>query len=127
MKFNQLLEILNEMSEATGGVYTLNWGNGNPGVMVSFIPGTKTLNSVDGPAVELFYKDGTPKLRQFYKEGKLHRLNGPAVEEFDQSGEVLDKKFYMNGREMSEDELKALSGYKEEDIKGIDELDLPNF
>jgi hypothetical protein len=127
MNFDQLFEILNEMSEADGGKYTLDWGNGTPGVIVVFKPGTKILHNSAGPAVELLYKDGTHKLKQFYKEGKLHRLNGPAIEEFDQSGNITEIKFYINGKETSAEEAKVLGGYKEEDVDVIDKLDLPDF
>jgi antitoxin component YwqK of YwqJK toxin-antitoxin module len=123
MNFNALLEILNEMSEIGSNAYTLNWGNGVVGINVVFKPSTKVLHNESGPAVELFYKNGKPKLISHYRDGKLHNIKGPALEEYDQDGSLIEKKYYIKGKEVLPNEVsQAAKDYTDEDLDILDDL-----
>jgi antitoxin component YwqK of YwqJK toxin-antitoxin module len=123
MNFNALLEILNEMSEIGSNAYTLNWGNGTVGINVVFKTGTKVLHNESGPAVELFYKNGKPKLISYYRDGALHNLKGPALEEYNQDGSLIEKKYYIKGKEVLPNEVsQAAKNYTDEDLDILNDL-----
>ena len=123
MNFDALIVLLNEMSDTDSNVYTLNWGNGSVGVNVVLKPGTNTLHNESGPAVELFYKNGKPKLINYYRDGQLHNLKGPAVEEYSQNGSLIEKKYYIKGKEVLPNEVsQAAKEYTDQDIDIINDL-----
>ena len=126
MRFHHLLQILNEMS-GEGASFTLNWGNGVPGINIVFEQGTKTLSNEDGPAVELFYKNGDPKLIVYYRQGKLHRADGPAQQEFNEDGTPTSVKYFINGKEISKAEADVYKRLDKEDIQTVQDIDIEDF
>ena len=65
------------------------------------------IHRIDGPAVE--YSVGT---KQWFVEGKRHRIGGPAIEWFDGT-----KHWYINGKEAIEEEHDLL--YSIMKLKGL--------
>lgn len=58
----------------------------------------RELHRLDGPAIEVFDKDGVIELRRYYCHGIPHRIDGPAFEDFHQNGNIRARTWYMHGK-----------------------------
>ena len=56
------------------------------------------LHNPHGPALQLFYEDGTLEVQEFYIDGKEHNTNGPSYHWFYDDGTLQEQSFYINGK-----------------------------
>jgi hypothetical protein len=55
----------------------------------------------DGPAVELFYPNGTLEKATWYQDGWCHRLDGLAHEHFGKSGKRTAAEYWLNSKQLT--------------------------
>lgn len=52
---------------------------------------------MDMPSFETYFANGRPKMRQWHKNGRLHREEGPAVVRFDRDGNEVISAYVLDG------------------------------
>jgi hypothetical protein len=48
------------------------------------------------------HQNGQLSYRQFWVDGKCHRLDGPAVESWNKNGQLNSQEFWVNGKQVDE-------------------------
>lgn len=64
------------------------------------------LHRLDGPAREIFDGKGNVTKYEYFIDNNRHRLDGPAVERFDASGKSIEAIYYLNGKYLLKTEHK---------------------
>jgi hypothetical protein len=78
---------------------------------------------LDGPAEQVWYKNGQKQYEWWYKDGKCHRLDGPAVQRWDENGNKIGEEYFINDKELTPNEFKQLTKqYDKEDMDVLNDL-----
>jgi hypothetical protein len=72
---------------------------------------------LDGPALEVFYPNGSILLREWYIANRYHRLDGPAIEYFSQTGDYIEESYWLEGKEISEPEHRRVIALRKLSVK----------
>ena len=62
-------------------------------------------HNTEGPAAQLWYRNGQEARRAFYINGRLYNTEGPALIEWDESGEEVYRRYLINDVEYTEEEF----------------------
>lgn len=56
------------------------------------------LHRIDGPAYISFYKNGQPRCKEWWVDGRKHNTTGPAIKGFYSNGNLKHEVFYIDGK-----------------------------
>jgi hypothetical protein len=78
---------------------------------------------LDGPAYQVWYKNGQKKKEVWFKDDNYHRLDGPAMLAWDKNGNKTEERYFINNKELLPNEFKHLAKqYNKEDIDILNDL-----
>jgi len=94
-----------------------HWSNGNLRYLKIYhdigVP-----HNTEGPATQLWYKNGQEARRAFYINGRLYNTEGPALIEWDESGEEVYRRYLINDVEYTEEEFYEYKNTVEVSVEG---------
>ena len=63
------------------------------------------LHNEDGPAYQVWYKNGQESFRKHFIEGVLHNDNGPIHQSWYENGQERDRFYPLNGNSLTEEDF----------------------
>lgn len=95
------------------------WDNGNKSseIWYSNLKCNK-FHRIDGPAIQIWYKNGQKELEKWFVNNKLHREDGLAYQEWNPNGSIFGKSWALN-----DIEYDNVEGW----IDGLKEINSPHY
>jgi len=72
------------------------------------------LHRTDGPAMIIYYPDGTLSSEDCYIIGKHHRTDGPAMIFYNKDGSIQSEHYYLNGEQVLKESIINIAVGKNE-------------
>ena len=65
-------------------------------------PKTGEYHREDGPAIQVYFLDGSIELQSFFINGVPHREDGAAIQWFNRNGNITVEEYYLHGEKLTE-------------------------